>query len=125
VIDMSNPLERDIEERMRALTPDAYRRLGVRPPEPNPDEIVLKVAPPPSDSETEALLASLMIEAALEAKRSFELARRANGSVGLRAVFTDQAAKLCKATAMLSLAIDRRRNGGRLTVCLQHVKAPN
>jgi hypothetical protein len=120
MIDMSDPLERDIDERMRALTPDAYRRLGVRPPEP-PAEVVVKVAAPPSDDQIASVLGNLLCESFVEAQRSFKLARQSGESVELRDIFINQATRLAGACADMVEALAKHRGKGQQRIVVQHL----
>jgi hypothetical protein len=108
--DAIDELERSIDDRLiaagRAIE---ARRMRERPP---PPELVLRVAEAMGDREAEALLSALIAEVFVETRRSFGLARSA-GPIELRAVYVDQGAKLARTFAELSVALDRRRNGGR------------
>jgi hypothetical protein len=86
---------------------------------------ILRVAPPAGDREIEAMLTGLMIEVYAEARKAFRLARteaRPGGNVYTYEACSSQAARLCRAYAELSMALDRRRGKGHhQKIVVEHV----
>jgi hypothetical protein len=117
--DQIDLLEADVDRRMRELTPDHYRKLGVRPPEPA--ELVVKVAEAPGDEQVQSMLGSLLSEAFLAANSAFQRARQSGEAVELRDIYLAQASKLARACAELSEAMANRRDRGRRFVRVEHV----
>jgi hypothetical protein len=86
---------------------------------------VLRVASAPGDAEVEALLGSLMTTVYVEAQKAFRLARteaRPGGNVYIYEACSSQAARLCRAFAELTVALDRRRGKGHhQKIVVQHL----
>ena len=117
--DAADLLERDIDDRLIAARVIEARRVRARAPEP-PSEVVVRVAPPPSDSETEAMIGALMSEAFIEARRCFQLARQ-SGTVEMQGIYANRATRLSQAFATLSESLSRHRGKGQQRIVVQHL----